>query len=284
MHLQKWKISLTQNWDFTTTFNPLNSGMIRHAKILFLLISSFLLAQPSARSVMEKMDQIQKPMDVQTHLKMTLISLKNGKERRRSRELTSIEKRYEDGRYDKKSLLLFSQPKEVKGTGFLTWDKVGIAPDDQWLYLPALKKVKRIRTNEKGRSFMGTDFSYEDLSGRDLDADKYELLGVDIIHGTDCYKIRANPIEKGSQYSWRILWIDKTHSLMKRVEFFNKKEMVFKILDIPDHVKNGDYWTATKMVMKKIKTAHSTELIVLKVDYDQGLKDNVFTESYMKRN
>jgi hypothetical protein len=71
---------------------------------------------------------------------------------------------------------------------------------------------------------------------------------------------------------------------MKRVEFFNNKEMMFKILDIPDHVKNGDYWTATKMVMKKIKTAHSTELIVLKVDYDQGLKDNVFTESYMKRN
>mgnify|MGYP003975399763 FL=1 len=284
MHLQKWKISLTQNWDFTTTFNPLNSGMIRHAKILFLLISSFLLAQPSARSVMEKMDQIQKPMDVQTHLKMTLISLKNGKERRRSRELTSIEKRYEDGRYDKKSLLLFSQPKEVKGTGFLTWDKVGIAPDDQWLYLPALKKVKRIRTNEKGRSFMGTDFSYEDLSGRDLDADKYELLGVDIIHGTDCYKIRANPIEKGSQYSWRILWIDKTHSLMKRVEFFNKKEMVFKILDIPDHVKNGDYWTATKMIMKNLKNNHSTELTVLKVKYDQDLKDNVFTESYLKRN
>jgi len=71
---------------------------------------------------------------------------------------------------------------------------------------------------------------------------------------------------------------------MKRVEFFNKKEMVFKILDIPDHVKNGDYWTATKMIMKNLKNNHSTELTVLKVKYDQDLKDNVFTESYLKRN
>lgn len=114
---------------------------------------------------MEKLDQIKKPIDIQTQLKMTLISMKGKKERRRSRELTSIEKKYEDGKFKSKSLLRFSKPKEVKGTGFLTWDKVGSNPDDQWLYLPALKKVKRIRTKEKGRSFMGTDFSYEDLSG-----------------------------------------------------------------------------------------------------------------------
>jgi hypothetical protein len=71
---------------------------------------------------------------------------------------------------------------------------------------------------------------------------------------------------------------------MKRVEFFNKKEMMFKILDIPDHVKNGDYWTATKMIMKNLENNHRTELTVLKVKYDQDLKDNVFTESFLKRN
>jgi hypothetical protein len=68
------------------------------------------------------------------------------------------------------------------------------------------------------------------------------------------------------------------------VEFFNNKGILFKLLDIPDHVKNGEYWTASTMIMKNLNKAHSTELKVLKVDYDQDLKDNVFTESFMKRN
>jgi len=242
------------------------------------------MAQPTGREIIEEMDQVKKPMDIQTHLKMTLISLKGGKERRRSRELTSFEKRYEDGQYDKKSLLIFSQPKEVKGSGFLTWHKVGFKPDDQWLYLPALRKVKRIRSKEKGRSFMGTDFSYEDLSGRDINADDYKLIGALFELLQEQQIDKANPKEKGAPYSARILWVDKQNFLLKRVEFFNNKGILFKLLDIPDHVKNGEYWTASTMIMKNLNKAHSTELKVLKVDYDQDLKDNVFTESFMKRN
>ena len=77
--------------------------------------------------------------------------------------------------------------------------------------------------------------------------------------------------------------IDKKHFLMKKIEFFDKKNNLFKILDIPDHVKNGDYWTAIKMTMFNVKKSHSTELEILKVDYDQDLKDNIFSESYLKR-
>jgi len=168
-------------------------------------------------------------------------------------------------------LLIFSQPKEVKGSGFLTWDKVGFKPDDQWLYLPALRKVKRIRSKEKGRSFMGTDFSYEDLSGRDINADDYQLIGEEVIHGSDCYKIKANPKEKDAQYSTRILWVDKQNFLLKRVEFFNNKGISYKLLNIPDHVKNGEYWTASMMIMKNLNKelgifAHyldSTNILVL---------------------
>jgi hypothetical protein len=71
---------------------------------------------------------------------------------------------------------------------------------------------------------------------------------------------------------------------MKRVEFYNKKNKQIKILDIPYHVKNGSYWTQTKLVMKNLKNGHRTELDIIKVIYDQELKDNVFTESYLKRN
>jgi len=256
---------------------------------LYLLIILFLFpiitnAQQSGLSIMQKMDQLKKPSDSETKIKMTLVSKKGDKERSRSRVLTTIEKKYEDGIYKLKSLLRFSEPKEVNGTAFLTWDRIDAKFDDQWLYLPALKKVKRIRAKDKERSFMGTDFSYEDLSARDLKFDEYELIGEGIVHGTQCYKINAIPLEKRTQYGSRLIWVDKENFLMKRVEFYNKKEMVFKILDIPDHVKNGDYWTATKMIMKNLKNNHRTELTVLKVKYDQNLKDNVFTESFLKRN
>ena len=257
--------------------------MINISLSLIMLLSGSISGQTTGRLIMKKVDQIKPPRDSQSQIKMTLISTRGGKKRTRSRVLTSIEKLYEDGRFHSKSLLLFSQPKEVKGTAFLNWDRIGGEVDDQWLYLPALKKVRRIRATDKSRSFQGSDFSYEDLSGRELDSDNYELIGEDSFNGTQCYKINAIPLEKDTQYSSRIIWIDKKNFLMKKIEFFDKKNNLFKILDIPDHVKNGDYWTAIKMTMFNVKKSHSTELEILKVDYDQGLKDNIFSESYLKR-
>lgn len=253
---------------------------------LIILISfpTYNSGQETGLSIIKKMDQLKKPSDSETIIKMTLVSTKGNKERSRSRVLTTIEKKYDDGIYKIKSLLKFSEPKEVNRTAFLTWNRLDAKYDDQWLYLPALRKVKRIRAKDKERSFMGSDFSYEDLSGRDLDSDSYELLGEDIIHGTQCYKINAIPIEKKTQYGSRVIWVDKKNYLMKRIEFYNKKNEEIKILDIPDHVKNGEYWTQTKLVMKNLKNGHRTELDIIKVTYDQGLKDNVFTESYLKRN
>ena len=252
--------------------------------IIILFVPLFINGQETGLSIMRKMDQLKKPLDSETKIRMTLISKKGEKERSRSRVLTTIEKKYEDGIYKMKSLLRFSEPKEVKGTGFLTWDRIDAKFDDQWLYLPALRKVKRIRAKDKNRSFMGTDFSYEDLSGPDLKTDNYELIGEDIMHGTECYKINAIPIERGTQYGSRMIWVDKENFLMKRVEFFNKKKEQIKILNIPDHVKNGDYWTQVNLEMENLKNGHRTKLEIIKVIYDQGLKDKVFTESYLKRN
>lgn len=257
--------------------------MINILLSLLILLFGFISAQTTGRSIMEKVDQIKLPKDTQSQIKMTLISNKGAKKRTRSRVLTSIEKLYEDGKFHSKSLLLFIEPKEVKGTAFLNWDRIGGEVDDQWLYLPALKKVRRIRATDKSRSFQGSDFSYEDLSGRELDSDRYELIGEDFFNGTQCYKVKAVPLEKDTQYSSRIIWVDKKYFLMKKIEFFDKKNNIFKILNIPDHVKNGNYWTAVKMTMHNVIRSHSTELEVLKVNYDQGLNDNIFSESYLKR-
>ena len=79
------------------------------------------------------------------------------------------------------------------------------------------KKVRRIRATDKSRSFQGSDFSYEDLSGRELDSDRYELIGEDFFNGTQCYKVKAVPLEKDTQYSSRIIWVDKKYFLMKKI-------------------------------------------------------------------
>ncbi len=211
------------------------------ATLLFaLVLREILQGQPTGRTIMENLDTLPEPRDVVTTIKMTLVSVKGGKERRRSREMTIFEKRYENESFHSKSLIRFSQPAEIKGTGFLTWDRKGSDPDDQWLYLPALKKMKPIHAQEKTRNFMGTDFTYADLSGRDLDADEYKLLGEDTMNGTTCYRVEAKPKEKNPQYSSRIIWVDKARWLMKRVEFFDRKGRPLKVLNIPHHVKNGD--------------------------------------------
>lgn len=232
---------------------------------------------------MEHIDARLKPKDVVTKLRMTLVSIKGGKERRRSREMKIFEKYYASGRFNSKSLIRFSLPAEVKGTGFLSWDRRGDEPDDQWLYLPALKKMKRIRAKDKTRKFLGTDFTYEDLSGRDIDEDEYRLLGEESLNGILCYRVEAIPKKKESQYGSRIIWVDKDRWLMKRVEYFNHKGKAMKVLSLPHHVKNGNYWTATKLIMENLKTHHKTIMEVLNVDYDLGLGDEVFTESFLKR-
>lgn len=250
---------------------------------LFYFLSGLLAAQPSGREIMNRVDALPGPKDMVTKLKMTLISNRGGKVRQRSRELTTYERNYEDEKFVSKSLIRFSQPAEVRGTGFLNWDRRGNRNDDQWLYLPALKKVKRIQAREQSKNFLGTDFTYEDLAGRSLDADDYEYLGADLYRGTECYKVKAVPKDKNTAYSARIIWVDKENWLMKRVEFFDRRGNRLKILELPDHVKNGKYWTATTLIMENVRTGHKTLMQVLSVAYDQGLKDDLFTESFLKR-
>ncbi len=257
--------------------------LANQAAIKLLFLTGLVLAQPAGREIMERVDALPSPRDMVSKLKMTLISSRGGKLRQRSRELITYERHYDSGKFKSKSLIRFFQPAEVKGTGFLTWDRRGNRSDDQWLYLPALKKVKRIRAKEKSKNFLGTDFTYEDLAGRSTDEDEYEYLGDDLYRGSACYKVKAIPKDGTTDYGNRIIWVDKKNWLLKRVEFFDRQGKRLKILEIPDHVRNGKYWTATTLIMENVSTGHKTLMKVLSVEYDQGLKDEIFTESFLKR-
>ena len=250
--------------------------------ILSILIS-FCSAQLSGEEIVIRMNKNPNPSDIKIKFKMTLFSnTKKNKNKKHYRLMEQIEKRYEDGVFNSKLLLRFMEPKEVRGFSLLNWSWVGEKNDDQWLYIPKLRKTKRIRPSDKSRKFQGTEFTYSDFIKRDTNLDKYNLLGSDNFRGNKCFMVEANPINDLS-YGVRILWIDDTDYLLRKIEFFDNINEKIKVLEIFDYVKNNQYWTPTKKIMKNLLNGSSTKMEVINVSYDQGLNDNLFSEKYLKR-
>ena len=151
------------------------------------------------------------PSDIKMNFKMTLSSnSKEKKSKKHFRLMEQIEKRYQDGEFKSKLLLRFIEPKEVRGLSLLNWSRIDLKNDDQWLYIPKLRKVKRIRPTEKSRKFQGTEFTYADFINRDIKLDKYTLLGEDVFKGNQCFLVEARSINPSS-FGDRIFWIDKTY-------------------------------------------------------------------------
>ena len=254
-------------------------------KLLIALICVFTASfgQMTAREIMIKVDTQPEPKSMVATTDMTLISVKRGKTKERLRRITRHQRNYNQGVFASKSLIRFQHPADVKGTGFLMWEYEKNTDDDQWLYLPALGKVKRIVAREKGENFMGSDFSYEDIGGRDLDDDHFSLLGEERIGTNNCYKIEAVPVDGETSYSKRISWIDKNKWMAIKIEFYDKKNRLQKIMTIDDLKKDGPYWTILKMRMENVQNQHKTIMIITDVKYDTGIKDNYFTERFLMR-
>ena len=250
---------------------------------IFLSISlSF--GQMTGREIMERVDAQPEPADVVSVTTMTLVKTVKGKEKKRIREVKQYLKFYEEGDFSSKSLIRFVRPADVKGTGFLMWEyRDAGRDDDQWLYLPALQKVKRIVAKQKREKFMGTDFTYEDLGGRDINRDTYDLLGEETVFEEECYRIKATPLEEDPAYSKRIVWISKERWTVRKVEFYDRKGRLLKILHIPELHRDGDFWTVDRMIMEDVQKAHKTVLVVSDVSYESGMEDSFFTQRFLTR-
>lgn len=215
--------------------------------------------------------------DMRTKVLMELIN-KDGQ--KRVRELTMLRKDYEEGG-NQKYFMYFHKPSDVKDTTFMVY-KYPDKDDDRWLFIPAINLVKRIAANDKYSSFVGSDFSYEDISGRKLQEDTYRLLNEEELNGKGCYCIESMP--KGSaEYTKRISWIDKVSYLPLKEEFYDKQGELyrqFEALEIKDI--NG-IPTATKRVMKNTKTGHRTEVTFQSTEYNAGIGDDIFSERCLRR-
>ena len=248
-----------------------------------LIMFSIIWGQMTGRGIMEKTDALPEPDDAISTVKMSLIKSKKGKTRKRMRQIRRYQVFYEEGEFRSKSLIRFLKPTDVKGTSLLMWEYRGEQDDDQWLYLPAMQKVKRIVAQEKSSEFMGSDFTYEDMGGRDIDKDSYILLGEEELYGASCFRVEAVPIGKGSSYSRREVWVSKVSWMIRKVHYYNKKSKLVKVLTIPNLHKDGNYWTVDKMVMENVKKSHKTVLEMKDVQYDSGIDEWRFTERGLKR-
>lgn len=182
-----------------------------------------------------------------------------------------------------KALTVFDKPRDVKGTAFLSFSHVDKA-DDQWLYLPALKRVKRISSRNKSGPFMGSEFSFEDLSSFELEKFSFRLLGEEDLNGVATYKIEQIPKDKYSGYTRQVVWMDKEHYLPQKIEFYDRKKSLLKTLTFKDYQLYLDkYWRAMAMSMVNHQTNKSTDLKTGSIQFRNGLKDSDFNKSTLKR-
>ncbi|UCE35744.1 MAG: outer membrane lipoprotein-sorting protein [Deltaproteobacteria bacterium] len=183
-----------------------------------------------------------------------------------------------------KSLSIFDNPGDVKGTAFLTFShKVG--DDDQWLYLPALKRVKRISSRNKSGSFMGSEFAYEDMSSKEVQKYTYKWIRDEVYDGQECFVVESYPVDTGnSGYTRQVSWMDKSEYRVLKVDFYDRKNSLLKTLTFKGYQQyQNKYWRADEMNMVNHQNGKTTKLVWSNYQFGVGLKDRDFDKSSLMR-
>ncbi len=217
--------------------------------------------------------------DSTADMKMTLMN-RHGQKSIRLLRVRSLEV---EGDGDK-GLTIFDSPRDVKGTAFLSFThKVG--DDDQWLYLPALKRVKRINSRNKSGSFMGSEFSYEDIGSQELEKNTYKWIKDETYEGQACFVIERYPVDKkNSGYSKQVTWIDKAEYRSLKVDYFDRKNYLFKTLIFTNYSQYLDnFWRSENMFMTNHQNGKSTELVWTNYTSQTGITSKDFNKNSLKR-
>jgi outer membrane lipoprotein-sorting protein len=182
-----------------------------------------------------------------------------------------------------KSLVIFDEPADVKGTAFLSFTHKS-GPDDQWLYLPALKRVKRIASNNKSGPFMGSEFAYEDIASQEVEKYTYKYLRDESMDGMDCFVVERYPVDPKSGYTRQIVWVDKGEYRPQKLEFYDRKDALLKTLVFRGYKKYEDkHWRADEFHMDNHQTGKSTTLVWSDYQFKNGLSDRDFNQNSLKR-
>jgi outer membrane lipoprotein-sorting protein len=217
--------------------------------------------------------------DFKARVLMRLIT-KSGKER--IREMTMLRKNYGPSGGKQKYFIYFFKPADVRRMTFMVY-KHPDRDDDRWLFIPALNMVRRIAAQDKRSSFVGSDFTYEDVSGRDVEDDSHSILKEETLNGRDCYVIKSVPKEADVDYSYKLSWIDKDNFLPLKEEYYGRSGELYKVFTADEIKEIQGFPTVVKRTMKNVQSGHRTEVTFIRTSYNIGIKDSLFSERFLKR-
>ncbi len=255
---------------------------MKRTAVIFILLSSALFAQqPDARAIMEKALNKTSWKDMTAKVELLLIN-ERGDTRKREIEMSS-RKRNND---ETDMLMRFTAPADVKGTAFLIIEHKD-GDDDRYLYLPAMRRTKRIASSGKGGNFMSSDFTYYDIGKPKLNDWTYKLLQDETIDGKVCYKIECLPaskdIAKDTGYGKIIRWIRKDILVTVKSQYYDRGSREWKLLTVPGIEKIGDIWFQTEMLMKDVQNNHQSKMRFNKIKINQNLPANLFNQRMLQR-
>jgi hypothetical protein len=247
--------------------------------------AAFSFAEEDAKQIMQKSNDA---MTLDGSESISTLTINDGKGNQRVRKFSSATKR-ETSEAVTKSVMRFLEPADVKGTGILTLDYEN-KDDDMWLYMPALRKVRRIVSSEKTKSFMGSEFTNADITKPNIDEYTYKMIGTEPMDNAECWKIEIVPatkeISNAYGYSKKIAWIGKSDNVARRNEFYDLdgkplKVMTVKGIKLLDE-KNRKYQT-TDAAMENKQNGRTSRFIVEKIVFNPNVKEEYFTTDYLQK-
>ena len=245
---------------------------------LVMAMNIFAQEKPTGLQVIQNVYDRAEGDDMESELTMSLINSRGDK---RVREIKQFSKDMGDV---EKKIMFFKSPADVRNTSFMNWsyDEEG-KDDDQWIYLPALKKTKRISSDSKSDSFMGSDFTYDDLGDRHPTSDNHKILREETLNGEECYVVESLPKDEEYMYSKTITWVIKDKWIGLKKDFYDEDGEMLKTLTVKKYDKIKGYWIQSESEMINIQKNHTTHMNLSDIKIDTGISNNKFTERMMKR-
>jgi hypothetical protein len=248
---------------------------------LFLLTSGILCAQNAALSAAEIVEKSRNRIQAETTSTRSrmVITARNGTTSERLMDQYSKD----DAQGNHRTVVVFQSPASVAGTRFLTIENAG-RPNDQWIFLPSLGRVRRIAASEGSGSFVGSDLSYDDVSSvnRKTDMDTHRLLRQEKLGDRDCYVIESIPKDPAYQYSKMILWIDTQNFVNHKVELYDRRGTQVKLLEILELREVQGQLTPVVTRMTTLAAGTSTTINAEIIRYDERIPEGVFTTAYLE--
>ncbi len=242
-----------------------------------IMLISTALFSITGKDVMDMMEAKESPKSTHALVEL-LITEKNGSVKDRVVEMWSLTTKNDLNR----QMMVFRAPASVKNTRFLV--KENETGDDKWIFMPALGKVRRIAASDGDSAFMGTEFTYDDMSGGDIDDDMHELLREEEMAGYNCYVVESIPKDpKDSQYSRRVQWVVKDDDILMpiKVELYSKKGELNKILTINELEYIDGFWIPNSTKMENLLSKRSSEINNKKIEINKRTNPAYFEKRFL---